>query len=124
MGVAGRGARVQTRSPRRARRRLAPPRVAVLLLVAGVAVFLYARPISNYLDTRADLAARQNDVDELRVERARLRAQLARTTSLEALARQARALGYVRPGERLYIVKGIPAWRRTHLGTVSGDGRP
>jgi cell division protein FtsB len=85
-----------------------------------VAAFLYARPISNFLHTRADLEARQSEVDVLRSDRARLRSQLARTTSLDALARQARALGYVRPGERLFIVKGIPAWRRTHLGTVSG----
>ena len=30
----------------------------------------------------------------------------------EALAREARRLGYVKPGERLFIVKGIDAWRR------------
>jgi cell division protein FtsB len=104
--------------------RPAVPRFVVLLTVAAVAAFLYARPISNYLHTRSDLEARQTEVDALRADRARLRSQLARTTSLDALARQARALGYVRPGERLFIVKGIPAWRRTHLGTVSGDGRP
>ncbi len=28
--------------------------------------------------------------------------------------REARRLGYVKPGERLFIVKGINAWRRAH----------
>jgi hypothetical protein len=28
--------------------------------------------------------------------------------------REARRLGYVAPGERLYIVKGIKSWRRQH----------
>jgi hypothetical protein len=28
------------------------------------------------------------------------------------VARGARALGYVRPGEHLYIVKGINEWRK------------
>jgi hypothetical protein len=30
------------------------------------------------------------------------------------VTREARRLGYVKPGERLFIVKGIGAWRRHH----------
>jgi hypothetical protein len=44
-------------------------------------------------------------------------------TSTKALEREARRIGLVRPGQRLFIVKGIKAWRRAHA-TVSGDGRP
>jgi hypothetical protein len=32
----------------------------------------------------------------------------------EQLVREARRLGLVKPGERLFIVKGIPAWRKHH----------
>jgi cell division protein FtsB len=88
-------------------------RVVVPLVVAAVAAFLYARPLSNYSSTKADLAARERSVIQLRKEKAQLTKQLARTTDLEALARQARRIGYVRPGEQLFIVKGIDAWRRS-----------
>jgi hypothetical protein len=43
-------------------------------------------------------------------------ARLERATSLEELARAARRIGYVRPGEHLFIVKGTAAWKRTHPG--------
>jgi len=33
---------------------------------------------------------------------------------------RARMLGYVKPGEHLFIVKGIEAWKKTH--TIGGDG--
>jgi cell division protein FtsB len=82
-----------------------------LVVVLG-AVFLYARPLTNYSETRADLAARQAAVDALQERKRELEALHARTTSSEALARQARRIGLVRPGEELFIVKGIPAWRR------------
>jgi hypothetical protein len=57
-------------------------------------------------------------VQELRDERARLEARLLRASSVAALSREARRLGLVREGERLFIVKGIPEWRRT----IRSDG--
>ena len=48
---------------------------------------------------------------DAQADKARLEHRLHGSTSLAILAREARALGYVRPGERLYIVKGIPQWR-------------
>jgi cell division protein FtsB len=91
--------------------------------VAIVTAFLYYRPIASYLDTRHQLAERRAEVVELRADKTRLERRLERTTSIEALAREARRIGLVRPGERLFIVKGIKAWRRANA-TVSGDGRP
>jgi len=76
--------------------------------------FLYYRPISGYLQTRSELDARRAQVVALRTEKARLERRLARTTSDAALAREARRIGYVKPGERLFIVKGITAWQRNH----------
>jgi cell division protein FtsB len=53
-------------------------------------------------------------VRSLRAERERLDRGLTNAQSTETLAREARRLGYVKPGERLFIVKGIPAWQRRH----------
>lgn len=84
--------------------------------VAGVVVLvglLYYRPLANYVETKKALDERRVEVQSLREERRRLEARLLRTTTDEALSREARRLGFVRDGERLFIVKGIAEWRRT-----------
>jgi cell division protein FtsB len=106
------------RSPRRkSRRRL--PRGRFLLRWLGVAVvcfvaFLYSQPLRSYLTTRDALAERQQEVRALRAQKLRLERQLANSDTPASLTREARSLGYVKPGERLFIVKGIAAWRRKH----------
>jgi len=96
--------------------------------VLGLVAFLYYRPITSYVETRSTLNQRQEEVRELRAERARLQARLERSTTLAALTREARRNGFVRPGERLFVVKGIAEWRRAQrairLGeaTIAGDG--
>ena len=102
---------------RRAKRR--PPRSTIVLrwlAVAALALigFLYYQPVRTYLDTRSQLARRSADVRELRAERERLEARLEQSTTGAALTREARRLGFVRPGERMFIVKGIKGWRRAH----------
>ncbi len=103
------------RAPRRIPRlRLSRPRsLGRWLAVAALAVvgFLYYQPLTRYIETRDAVAVREAEVAALRRERAELERRLAAQTSTEALLREARRLGYVKPGERLYIVKGIPAWR-------------
>ncbi len=84
------------------------------VVVLAVVGFLYYRPLTSYVDTRSQLGERRAEVIVLRREKRRYEARLARASSLEVLARDARAIGYVAPGEQLFIVKGIPAWRRTH----------
>jgi hypothetical protein len=81
--------------------------VGALVLVA----LLYYRPLKAYVDARGELGRHDAVVQKLQVDKARLEHRLHGSTSLAILAREARALGYVRPGERLYIVKGIPQWR-------------
>ena len=78
-----------------------------------VMAFLYYRPISSYLQTRTSSARGGRRSCALRAEKARLERRFARTTSDAALAREARRIGYVKPGERLFIVKGIAAWQRS-----------
>jgi cell division protein FtsB len=71
---------------------------------------LYARPLKSYLGTRHELAQRAADVKALKAEKRKLERQLAEASTPEALQREARRLGLVRPGEKLFIVKGITAW--------------
>ena len=82
--------------------------VAALVLVA----LLYYRPLKAYVDARGQLAQKHAAVHKLQVEKQRLQHRLGSSTSLATLAREARALGYVRPGEHLFIVKGINEWRK------------
>jgi cell division protein FtsB len=82
------------------------------VLALALVGFLYYSPLRSYLDTREELARRQAEVASLAAERSALERRLARQTSARALVREARSLGYVRPGERLFIVKGIPEWRQ------------
>jgi len=71
---------------------------------------LYARPLRSYIDTKHELTTRSADVQALKAEKRELQHRLAQSSTGEALVEQARRLGYVRPGEHLYIVKGISAW--------------
>jgi cell division protein FtsB len=88
-------------------------------LVLGVALFigfLYYRPLSSYLETRQELERRAAEVRELKDERLALARRLAGAEDAAAVERHARRLGLVRPGEKLFIVKGIHAWRRDKQG--------
>jgi cell division protein FtsB len=105
------------RSKRRTKKATARRRSALLRAsVVGVAVLvgvLYYRPLANYVETKRTLDERRTEVQQLRDERRRLEERLLRSATTEALSREARRLGLVREGERLFIVKGIPEWRRT-----------
>ena len=113
--------RKQRRTARRSSLVLRWGAVAALVLVG----LLYYRPVHNYVDRRAALAERRADVQALDAERIALERRLRYARSEAAVAREARRLGYVKPGERLFIVKGIPAWRARQTGgaTIAGDGR-
>ena len=91
------------------RRRL---RLLWSVAIIGVAVYLYYRPLASYLETRSDLTARRAEVETLRIAHAQLELRLVNSSSLEAIEREARRIGYVKPGEQLFVVKGIPAWRQ------------
>ena len=82
--------------------------VGALLLVA----LLYYRPLKAYVDARGEQSKRQAVVHQLRAEKARLEHRLGTSMSLATLSREARALGYVRPHEHLFIVRGINQWRK------------
>jgi cell division protein FtsB len=91
--------------------------VVVLCLVA----FLYYRPTRTYFQTRETLTQRSVEVQKLAAQKEQLRRLVAASTSDAALAREARRLGLVKPGEQLFIVKGIAKWRHRH-GYARHDG--
>jgi cell division protein FtsB len=80
--------------------------------VLGLVAFLYYQPLRSYLDTREQVAARTLEVQELTARKQSFERRLRAQTSDVALLRAARELSYVKPGERIYIVKGIEAWRK------------
>jgi len=83
--------------------------------VAGVVLagLLYYHPVHAYLKTRDSLAGKRAEVRALAAENQTLAGRLALAGSATTLVRRARRLGLVKPGERLFIVKGIATWRKT-----------
>jgi cell division protein FtsB len=110
------------------RSRKSPPRSRYVLRWVGLAAIvlvglLYARPLRSYVQAKHDLARRTADVQSLRAEKRQLQHQLAESSTGEALTEQARKLGLVRPGEKLYIVKGISAWVHAGKARLDQGGR-
>jgi cell division protein FtsB len=86
--------------------------VGALVLVG----LLYYRPLHDYADANSQRASRVAAVRRLQKAQASLERRLRRASSLEVITREARALGYIRPGEHLFIVKNIPQWRHRQHG--------
>jgi hypothetical protein len=93
--------------------RVRPTRLLALggIVVVGV---LYWKPLHSYLHTRDVLSRRDGEVARLERQNHRLQVRIAAVDSGQVLVREARRLGLVKPGERLFIVRGISAWRREH----------
>ena len=62
----------------------------------------------------AGLTRREAEVARLEQQRQQLEHRIASVDSSGMLIREARRLGLVKPGERLYIVRGISTWRKNH----------
>jgi cell division protein FtsB len=107
-------------------RRSRPRRRLRLVLVAcalAVTAFLYWRPLAAYVETEDAVAQRRAEVQALEREQRLLRLRLAGAAGDAALLRSARRLGFVKPGERLFIVKGIDQWRVRNGQAVPGQER-
>jgi cell division protein FtsB len=94
-----------------------------LLGTAALVAFLYYHPIARYVETRSSVQQRAAEVRTLRGEKQRLEARLAESSTVTALAREARRLSLVRPGEKLFIVKGISDWRRIQAAREAAKRR-
>jgi cell division protein FtsB len=90
--------------------------VGVLVLVG----LLYYRPLHDYFASRAQRAARLAEVVKLERQQAALERKLRAASSPTVLAAEERLLGYIRPGEHLFLVKDIPQWRRRQNASRRG----
>jgi cell division protein FtsB len=90
--------------------RLRPTRILALGAVA-LGAFLYWKPLHTYVSTKHELQQREAQVSALRTEQVKLQRKIAQAGTDPELIRQARRLGLVKPGERLFIVRGIANWR-------------
>ncbi len=110
------------RSSQAARRRWLILFAVVVVVVAGVLANL--KPLTHYQDASARLRKATATVHALEAQKADLQGQVAKlseTGYLETLARE--QLGYVRPGEELYIVTKSPGDTGSSAGR-QGDTAP
>ncbi len=80
-----------------------------LLVVFGVVIGLYVQHTLAYLSTRAQADQQQAIVRSLLRSNAALRRQQNELNDPAVIQRDARALGMVYPGERPYVITGLPA---------------
>jgi cell division protein FtsB len=82
--------------------------------VAALLALLYYRPVSTYFHTNNTLESRTAEVQALSERKRQLETRLSEVEQGTSLVRAARRLGLVKPGEHLFIVQGIQAWRRAN----------
>ena len=85
-------------------------RIGLLLVLVGV-IALYVNPLRNYVSTWQEKDSRAAEVSQLERENAALQARQKELRDPVALEREARRLGMVKPGERAYVVEGLPSGR-------------
>ncbi len=93
-------------------RRRGPSRSTLVLRWVSVAVIgaialAYVHPLRSYREARSEVENRRAEIAQLERETELLAQQLARAGRDDFVLREARELGLVRPGERLFIVKGV-----------------
>jgi outer membrane murein-binding lipoprotein Lpp len=106
------------------RKRRRPSRSRLLLrwavvIGACLVALAYYKPARSYFHARGEVSQRAAEVRTLRAQHAHLQRLVAASASDTELAREARRLGLVKPGERLFIVKGINRWLKRHA-TLGG----
>jgi cell division protein FtsB len=79
-----------------------------LLFVLAMLLYLYIGPARSYLAAVQESKQRRAEVTRLERENARLRARKAALNRPATVEMEARRLGMVRPGERSYILRGLP----------------
>jgi hypothetical protein len=81
-------------------------RILALAVIAAVAV-AYVQPLRAYRHAEDAVGLRKAEIQRLERANAALERRLSVAGTDEFIVREARKLGLVRPGERLFIVKGV-----------------
>ena len=71
----------------------------------------YVQPLRAYRDARDDVSAQRAEVERITSGNVALEQRIAEAGTAEYVEREARKLGLVQPGERLFIVTGIDEWK-------------
>lgn len=82
-------------------------RIALLCVLAFV-LYLYIGPARTWVSTWGEAKERRAQVAELRTENARLRVRQRELRQDAQLEREARELGMVKAGEKVYAIEGLP----------------
>jgi cell division protein FtsB len=86
-------------------------RLIGLAVICAIA-FAYVQPIRAYMDAKDDVAKHRAQRLALMRQQSALRHRLDLAETDAFVEREARSIGLVRPGETLYIVKGLQKWKR------------
>ena len=76
-----------------------------LLVVLGVILLLYIRPLTHWVQQRSTAEHSREDLQRLRKENRRLDRRLRQLTGPAAIEAEARKMGMVKQGERAYVIE-------------------
>jgi cell division protein FtsB len=79
-----------------------------LLVALGLVLLLYISPATKYFEAWQLSRETHTELRDLRADNARLRARARELKSSSRVELEARRLGMARPGERVYVVRGLP----------------
>ena len=79
-----------------------------LLGVLVLVLYLYIGPATTWVSTWKEAREKRGEVATLRAENERLRESRDALKRRSSLEREARRLGMVKAGERMYVVDGLP----------------
>jgi len=82
-------------------------RIALLCVLAFV-LYLYIGPTRTWFSTWSEAKERRAQVAELRDDNQRLRERQRELRRESQLEREARKLGMVKAGEKVYAIEGLP----------------
>jgi cell division protein FtsB len=82
-----------------------------LLVVLAVILLLYIGPARSYVESWREAKAKRAEVQRLEAESRALRQRRAELQRPSTHVREARRIGMVRPGERAFVVRGLPGER-------------
>ena len=79
-----------------------------LLVALALVLLLFISPAAKYFEAWRLSGDTRTELKDLRTDNARLRARARELKSPSRVELEARRLGMARPGERVYVVRGLP----------------
>jgi hypothetical protein len=79
-----------------------------LLIALGLVLLLYVKPATRYFEAWQLSRDTHSELKQLRTDNAELRSRKRELKRSSRVELEARRLGMARPGERVYVVRGLP----------------